>query len=198
MKYSLRVRETLQILFPLSALPVKCSCHCWCHYFFEEKVNVLNCSRRNITSLTELQIPNSTIWLVARSNHMPNLQWSKSLKAVQHFDFQNSSVQNITSEFFSKIKTTNKTRYLNLANNNLKSLPKTLEGTNFSEVYLAGNPIDCNCDMLRFTDWLNSTGVRRIVKDYKRMLCAGGRWNGTQLYKLSAVRMGCFPKIVAK
>ena len=127
------------------------------------------------------------MWLIAKSNHLPNLQWSESLKVIQHFDFKNSSIQHIADAFFAKIKNASTTKFLNLANNNLKAFPKTLKGTHCSEVYLARNPIDCNCDILWFTNWLNATNVRRIVKDYKRVLCAGGRWNGTQVYKLSAV-----------
>ena len=107
-------------------------------------------------------------------------------------------MQYIADAFFAKIKNGSTTKFLNLAKNNLKAFPKTLKETHCSEVYLAGNPIDCNCDMLWFTNWLNATDVRRIVKDYKWVVCAGGRWNGTQVYKLSAVRMGCYPKILAK
>ena len=154
----------------------------------------MNCSHTNITSLAQLPIPNETMWLVARSNRMPSLQWSESLKTIQHFDLQNSSIQYITDEFFSKITTMKKARFLNVAKNNLKAFPKTLKTTNFSEVYLAGNPIDCNCNMLWLTNWLNATNVGRIVKDYKRVLCVGGEWNGTPVYKLSAVQMGCYPK----
>ena len=143
-------------------------------------------------------IPNDTMWLVAKSNDLPYLQWSKSLKAIQHFDLENSNVRDITNEFFSKIQTVKTAKFFNLANNKLENFPKSLNGTSFSEVYLAGNPIDCNCDMLWFAYWLNTTNVKEIVKDYKRVLCAGGRWNGTQVYKLSAVRMGCFPKNIPK
>ena len=110
----------------------------------------MNCSQTNPTSLTELRIPNETMWLIARSNDIPRLQWSKSLEAIQHFDFQNSSVRFVIDEFFSKIQTVKKAKFLNLANNNLKVFPKTLNRTNISQVYLAGNPIDCNCDMLWF------------------------------------------------
>ena len=194
-------RNITKYYFLFSASPLKCSENCWCHYFFKEAANVLNCSQTNITSLSELRIPNETMWLITRSNHIPHLQWSESLKAIQHFDFQNSSVGYITDEFFSKISGTKKTTFLNLANNYLKSFPITLNGTSFSEVYLAGNPIDCNCDMLWFAHWLNTTepqSQNRIVKDYKRVLCAGGRWNGTQVYNLSPVRMGCYPKNIAK
>ena len=190
-----------KILLPLSGSPLQCSKNCWCHYFFEKRANVFNCSQINITSLTELPIPNGTMWLVAQSTDIPRLDWSKKLSHIQHFDLRNSSVRSITNNFFSKIQTAKKAKFLNLANNDLKTFPKTLNGTNFSEVYLAGNPIDCNCDMLWFAHWLNTTepqSQNRIVKDYKRVLCAGGRWNGTQVYNLNPVRMGCYPKNIPK
>ena len=155
---------------------------------------MLNCSQTSITSLTELRIPNETMWLIARSNQMPNLQWSKSLNVIQHFDFQNSSVRQISNDFFTEITAVKKISYLNLANNYLKSFPQTLNQINFSQVYLAGNPIECNCDMLWFAQFLNTandSSGSRIVKDYKRVVCAGGRWNGTQIYRLSANLMGC-------
>ena len=141
------------------------------------------------------------MWFVVKYNHIPNLQWSQNLEYIQHFDLQNSGVHRITDHFFSKIKSVNRTKFINLANNDLKALPKTLTGTNFSEVYLAGNPIDCNCQMLWFGSWLNATDPdpeNRIVKDYKQVVCTGGKWNGTQVYKLNAKHMGCYPKIIAK
>ena len=95
----------------------------------------------------------------------------------------------------------NKTKFINFVNNYLKAFPKSLGGTNFSQVYLAGNPVDCNCQMLWFANWLNTTephSENRIVKDYDQVLCAGGKWNGTQVYQLSAELMGCLPKILAK
>ena len=141
------------------------------------------------------------MWLVAKYNHIPFLQWSENLDAIQHFDLQNSGLCNITEDFFSKITAMKKSKFLNLAHNDLKDFPKSLNGTSFSQVYLAGNPIDCNCQMLWFADWLNVTdphSENRIVKDYKQVLCAGGKWNGTQVYKLNAEQMGCYPKIIAK
>ena len=161
----------------------------------------MNCSHTNITGLTHLPIPNETMWLVAKYNYIRYLQWSENLDTIQHFDLQNSSVHHITDDFFSKIKSTNKMKFLNLINNDLKAFPKTLDGTNFSKVYLAGNPIDCNCQMLWFADWLNTTdphSENRIVKDYKQVVCTGGEWNGTQVYKLNAKQMGCYPKNIPK
>ena len=188
----------LDTLFPLLASPFQCWNNCWCHFIFEEEANVLNCSQTNITSLTELRIPNETMWLVAKYNHIPHLQWWQNLAPIQHFDLENSSVRQINDDFFTKFTAFKKKTFLDLTNNDLRTVPKTLNGTSFYEVYLAGNPIDCNCEMLWFANFLNTTDKRRIVKDYKRVLCAGGKWNGTQVYKLNAEQMGCYPKILAK
>ena len=76
----------------------------------------------------------------------------------------------------------------------MKTFPKTFSVTNLTQVYLAGNPIDCNCEMLWFANWLNATephSQNRIVQDYKQVVCVGGKWNGTQVYKLSSKQMGC-------
>ena len=113
----------LNLLFLLSALPLLCSNSCWCHYFFEEEANVLNCSQTNITSLTELRIPNETMWLVAKSNDIPYLVWSNSLKTIQHFDLQDSGIFNIADDFFSEMAATKTTTFLNLANNYLQKFP---------------------------------------------------------------------------
>ena len=88
----------------------------------------------------------------------------------------------------------NRTKFLNLARNNLKTFPKTFSVTNLTQVHLAGNPIDCNCEMLWLANWLNATDPHsgnRIVKDYYQVVCIGGEWNGIQVYKLSAEQMGC-------
>ena len=161
----------------------------------------MDCSHTNVTNLTQIRVPNETMWLVAEYNQIPNLQWSENLESIQHLDLRNSGVRNITDDFFSKIKSIKKATFLNLANNNLNVFPKSLNGTSFSQVYLAGNPIDCNCQMLWFANWLNTTdphSENRIVKDYNQVVCVGGKWNGTQVYKLNAEQMGCYPKIIAK
>ena len=109
--------------FLLSALPVPCSNTCRCHYIWEHEANVFNCSNTNITSLTQLQIPYKTTWLIAKFNNIPHLDWSVHLSHIEHFDLQNSSVRYIAEDFFSKIKTMNTTKFLNLANNDLKAFP---------------------------------------------------------------------------
>ena len=115
------------------------------------------------------------MWLVAKYSHILHLQWSENLESIQHFDLQNSGVVQIANDFFSKIKTMKKPVFLNLANNDLKSFPQTLNGTSFSQVYLAGNPIECNCEIADFLNTTNPLTKGRIVADYQQVLCVGGK-----------------------
>ena len=98
-----------------------------------------------------------------------------------------------------------KVKFSNLANNDLKAFPKNLNGTSFTKVYLAGNLIDCNCNMLWFAHWLNTTepqSENRIVKDYKHVLCVcvgGGEeveWSSSSQSK--PCKHGVLPKDFSK
>ena len=53
--------------------------------------------------------------------------------------------------------------------------------------------------MLWLISWLNNTRVsgQRLDQDYQDVICTGGQWNGTPVYKLNQVKMGCYPKNVA-
>ena len=115
---------------------------------------------------------------------------------MEHINLESSSIYSIEPHFFSKLSTSTKINYLNLADNRLKGFNQDIRKNNLSEVYLSGNDIACKCDMLWFADWLNTTELgsqNRIVKDYKNIRCVGGTWNGTHVYKLSKEQMGCFP-----
>ncbi len=93
---------------------------------------------------------------------------------------------------------------LNLARNNLKVIPKLFNRTilsksNLKTIWLGGNPVICNCDMVWLISWLNNTRIsgRRLVQDYQHVICRGGKWDGIPVYKLDKVNMGCYPEKVA-
>ena len=62
-------------------------------------------------------------------------------------------------------------------------------------MYIAGNPITCDCNMLWLISWMNkfSSDGARIVRDYENVKCSNTS-TGKLIYKLTAVEMGCFPK----
>ena len=111
---------------------------------------------------------------------------------MKHMNFANSSISSIGPNFFSNLATVGKVRYLNLADNKLKSFSKDIQQSNLSEIYLSGNPIDCNCDMFWFAKWLNTT----VVKDFEDIRCVGGEWNGALVYRLTQEQMGCIATLL--
>ena len=149
-----------------------------------------------MTSLSDILVPNETSWLVAKDSKIDHLQWpdesSKNLHEMKHINFANSSIYSIDPNFFSKLTTFGKEHYLNLAGNKLKGLSQAIQQSGLSEVYLSGNPIDCNYDMFWFAKWLNTT----VVKDSQEVRCVGGEWDGTQVYRLTQEQMGCLPIVL--
>ena len=166
--------------------------------------NVLDCSNKEMTSLSDILVPNETTWLVVKNNKIDHLQWSdesiENLHEMKYINFSNSSISSIGPNFFSKLATLANVHYLNLGGNKLKSFNKDIRQSGISdEIYLSGNPIDCNCDMFWFAKWLNTTNGPfgpRIVKDHQDIRCAGGEWDGTQVYRLTQGQMGCLPIVL--
>ena len=181
------------IFFPV--LPVNCSNVCNCYYLQTEKVNVLNCSNANFDSLSALEIPEDTTWIIAHSNSIRHLCSGSDIPNVQHIDFQSSGIVSICDGFFKSINKTNVT-HLNLSWNSITKFNQIIkEVGNLSEIFLAGNPIECSCDTLWFADWLEhftTPSGDRIIKDYQEVRCASGIGNGSRVYQLDGFQIGCY------
>ena len=174
--------------FYVTVVPLSCSVNCKCHYKYERKSSVLDCSDTGMTSLSHLVVPKGTNWLIAKGNKIHHLQWSDKLHKVKHINLANSSIYSISPNFFSKLFSSTKVKYLNLAGNKLKRFNQDIQKRNLSKMFLSDNPIECNCDMFWFVEWLNITinrPGRKVVKDYKDIRCVGGVWNDKQVYKLT-------------
>ena len=183
----------------IAALPISCSGDCSCYRRFRQTASVLDCSNSGITSLSDISVPNETTWLIAKNNKIDHLQFSRKLNQIEHINFANSSISSIGQNFFSKLATVGKVRYLNLAGNKLNCFNKDIQQSSLSEIYLSGNPIDCNRNMFWFAKWLNTTkgpSGPRIVKDSQDIRCVGGEWDGTLVYELTQEQMGCIAAIL--
>ena len=118
-----------------------------------------------------------------------------------HIDLNNSYITSICDDLFLKLGEAGNITYLNLAKNSIALPSKTLQNIkSLQEVYLAGNPIECNCDMIWFSKLVNSTTTAasmRIVKDYQDINCFGGEWNGIPVYQLDEKSDGMctFPQV---
>ena len=113
---------------------------------------------------------------------------------MEHINLAYSTISSIGPNFFSKLASLGKVRYFNLTGNKLRSFSQDIQQSGLFDIYLSGNPIDCNCDMFWFVQWLNTTKSPcgpRIVKDQHYVKCVGGEWDGEQVYKLTQEQMGC-------
>ena len=184
-----------------AVFPVSCSDGCSCYYLSDRRANLLNCSNAGISNLDNLTVPIETQWLISDCAGVAQLYWSSNLENLEYIDLSGSNFISICDDFFIRLKNISKVTHINLSKNRISHFPKKINLVRSLDLYLAGNPVDCNCEMLWFVEWLNSTDNRtdtRPVKDYKEIRCSGGKWNGAQVYRLNQVVLGCVPPIMAK
>ena len=167
----------------------------------EKQANVLNCSATQTKTLNNLEIPEVTTWLIADSNNINHVCEKSDFENILHMDLHSSKIEHICDDTFQNLAQNDKIKYLNMAYNGITKFSKNIVHIkSLEEVYVTGNPIECNCDTFWFVNWLTNfttpSGVR-IVKDYMNVTCSRGKWNGTRVHKLDAVKMGCFPKTLA-
>ncbi len=188
---------------------VLCGDNCKCHYNITERANVLTCSGPPYTALPRT-VPNFTNWIEYVNSDITELCWIydylKKPSNMTHINLSSGKIEVICDETLNEILYNSEVRVLNLINNRLKKIPEKLRetailenSTKLDKLLLAGNPVQCDCDMLWLISWFNNTRVsgKRLVQDYQDVICTGGEFDGTPVYKLDKVKMGCYPKKVA-
>ena len=141
-----------------------------------------------------MSAPNNTDWLLC--SHLGIKTLPDNIPYVENItkiDLSNNDMQTISEHTLSAL---NKLKTLDISNNMFLSLPKGLQHLdNLVALYIAGNPIACNCDMLWLISWMNKflPNGTCVVRDYEKVRCSN-KSTGKLIHKLTAVEMGCFPK----
>ena len=142
-----------------------------------------------------MNIPNNTDWLLCSNSHISTLPDDiPFMKNITNLNMSNYDIQTISEKSLTALVNFRKLKMLDISDNMFTILPKELQHLEGLEaVFLADNPIRCNCDMLWLISWMNKflPDGTRIVRDYTKVKCSN---TGKQIYKLTAVEMGCFPK----
>ena len=142
-----------------------------------------------------MNLPNNTDWLLCSQSHIQNLpQKIKYLENITKFDISSNVLKSISQNTLNALVNFKNLKTLDISNNSFTSLPIELQHLDrLQAVFIADNPITCNCDMLWLVNWTKKVlpDGTRIVRDYEKVKCSN---IDKQIYKLTAVEMGCFPK----
>ena len=186
--------------FHISVRGVVCSDYCKCYYNQKSKRNIMNCENITLTALPAT-VPTFTDWIRLRNINMSNFctNYPYLKETISYLTIKSSNMAHICDDVLKSILHSKTIREISFRNNKLTGLSfqwKT-KSSNVERLWLSGNPIACDCDMLWMMNWLqNSTGAtgHRLVQDYEDVICATGPQAGTPVYKLNRVKMGCYPK----
>ena len=188
-----------KIIFYFTATPVSCGDQCYCYYSISDDYNVYNC-----TSTESKLLPNdNNMTRIADYFDFSNnkvVQFCKPrnyIKTISVLDLSANVVSQICDDAI-KFLQSGKMKNLNLANNKLTNLPRSISKiTSLQVVKLSGNNFTCNCHMTWMIDWFKDrtqTG-QRIVEDYDRIVCANGKMKGKKIYQLKPEDMGCYNEL---
>ncbi len=184
----------------ITVTPVTCKDGCECYYDQQYSANAYRCREMNLTQLPA-NLPNKTNWVIVQNNTINEICGEYRYdKTVTLLDISWNKVNRICSAFIASLIEDQSLLTLDVSNNNLSSLPMTIEGSEYLEdIQISKNPFMCNCEMLWMIEWLanaTSPSGSHLVSDYQDVTCGSGYWAGTKIYQLDKVKMGCYPKKV--
>ena len=147
---------------------------CTCYNSIHNQGNIFDCRNKRMTSLPKSALLR-TDQLLASGNNFANIDHAeKYIETLSHIDLSNSNVSSITGSVMRSMLTKLKT--LNLVNNNLEILPRSImETNNDTRMWLSNNSYDCNCDMMWMRDWLVKA---TNVMDKEGIVCTKGKMIG--------------------
>ena len=135
---------------------------------------MFDCTNKGLTRLpNDVQL--GTDWVILTGNNLGQISMATwYLINVTYIDLSFSNITAISDEVMSELVKNKK--YLSIARNSLKYVPRAIEGAgNSTELWIGGNPYECNCGMLWMRDWLVSTTA---VRDRDDAMCNTGNMKG--------------------
>ena len=159
-------------------------------------MNIYNCSANDILSLPEF-IPKYTDWLLLENNDIKSVIAFDYINDIHYLDLRNNGISTLNNKFLIGIKKSKTLESINLAENNIVSLPeKFRELTNLKKIWLGGNPFHCDCSTIWMIKWINNFTVSdgtHVIVDYLNVKCSSGKMIGIPIFVLTEVELGCFP-----
>ena len=136
----------------------------------------MDCHNKKLTTFPK-KILSNTEWLLLSGNNLGVIDTVPSyLNNIVHLDLSSSNVEEISHNIIKAV--INNVQYLDISYNKLKKLPSNIVSvSNLTDLWISGNPFDCNCDMMWMRDWLLEA---EKIKDKENVTCALGKLKGTK------------------
>ena len=97
------------------------------------------------------------------------------MKDITNIDMNACRIKSIGEDALNTLLTNN-TKYLDIRNNQLKNLPSQITAaSDMTQLWISGNPYECNCDMIWMRDWLVEA---TNVMDKENIKCVTGTLKG--------------------
>ena len=137
---------------------------------------LFNCSSQHLRSMPQ-NLPKYTNLINVSNNDITHITNINPSFINTTLDLSFNQIEFISKEVWEFLL--ENIQSLNLQVNNVTNIPQTVTSSKISNMWLSGNPFECNCDMMWMTDWLiNATNV--IDKD--KVVCGPGKWRGMYFY----------------
>ncbi len=182
----------------LSAKQIQCSESCTCHYNQALDENVFMCTGPNIRNMPT-SIPNNTDRIILTRTNITHLCISfPYFNQLSSLSIVSSRLTRICDDTLGDILNSQTLKQLDVSKNNIHHFSTVWmkKSRILDQIWLSGNPAECGCDMIWMADWLENATTRsgsRLVKDYRDLACSSQTKNGTPVYKLDKVNLGCYP-----
>ncbi len=174
---------------------------CTCYHDLTERANVFNCSGPQHTNITDIldNTPDATNWLILDDTNITELCELQNYLdvSITHLSLTSAHLNHICDDSLDIILAT--VTSLNMKDNQLGQISPRFNSrtSHLTEIWLGGNPIHCDCSMTWMIDFLFNSSLTTgsdLVKDYMDVICADPVYDGTPVYMLNPVKMGCYPK----
>ena len=124
---------------------------CKCYSNRHQAALVADCSHSDLSHVPD-SLPEHTDWLLLSGNNISSLSSkntanNKTIYHLSKLDLYDNKVANISSEMVDNFIESNSLMYLDISNNQLRSLPENIRNmTSLKTLKLSGNIFECSCE----------------------------------------------------
>ncbi|XP_050400690.2 protein toll [Patella vulgata] len=162
-----------------------CPPGCLCQKQPQANRMVIDCQYAGLSKMPEHLPFHENLFLNFQNNFIDNLTALPYMERTVQLDLSHNNLTNIQPEVFAS--SVDKLQYLNLANNRLKYLPKTIQNLLSTEIDLSNNMLICSCDSLWLNSWFES---KPYIKNRPNITCSTA--NGDQRITIDNLQPGVF------